>query len=263
MIPMTHANGPRDFAPERYRDYLYLLARLNLPRRLRSVLGASDMAHDTILKELKAADIAPVPGGPQDAAAAASARLSGRLMDIDSELPRLQERARARASKYPNWLLDEIEALKAERERVSEDLARLQHEAPSNPAVDLGEAQSLIDLLAKADDGRREELRRRLKARIRALVSEVWVLFHVGKRGKAPRHAHVQLFLRAGGVRNVLVCHPRPVPGVGPLPPGTDLRHYPSGAKAATEGTPVSRETSSAASSQAPPSRKRRAREKS
>src|SRR5262245_14408840 len=53
MSTMTQANGPRDFSPERYRDYLHLLARLNLPRRLRSVLGASDVAHDTILKAHK------------------------------------------------------------------------------------------------------------------------------------------------------------------------------------------------------------------
>jgi RNA polymerase sigma-70 factor, ECF subfamily len=47
---MTQANGSRTFAPERYRAYLHLLARLNLPRRLRGVLSASDLAHDTILK---------------------------------------------------------------------------------------------------------------------------------------------------------------------------------------------------------------------
>ena len=47
---MAEANGPGDFVPERYRAYLHLLARLNLPRRLRGVLSASDVAHDTILK---------------------------------------------------------------------------------------------------------------------------------------------------------------------------------------------------------------------
>ena len=47
---MAEANGPQQFAPERYREYLHLLARLNLPRRLRRVLSASDLAHDTILK---------------------------------------------------------------------------------------------------------------------------------------------------------------------------------------------------------------------
>src|SRR5262249_31209540 len=56
MIPMTQATGPRDFAPERYRDYLHLLARLNLPRRLRGVLGASDLAQDTTLKAHKKRD---------------------------------------------------------------------------------------------------------------------------------------------------------------------------------------------------------------
>src|SRR5262245_2270929 len=49
-VAMAEANGSGKFAPERYRAYLHLLARLNLPRRLRSVLSASDLAHDTILK---------------------------------------------------------------------------------------------------------------------------------------------------------------------------------------------------------------------
>ena len=50
MLSLTQAKGPRGFAPKRYRDYLHLLARLNLPRRLRGVLSASDLAHNTILK---------------------------------------------------------------------------------------------------------------------------------------------------------------------------------------------------------------------
>src|SRR5215468_8025624 len=50
MLSTTQENGPRDFAPERYRDYLHLLARLTLPRRLRGLLSASDLAQETILK---------------------------------------------------------------------------------------------------------------------------------------------------------------------------------------------------------------------
>src|SRR5262249_26210069 len=49
-VAMTPGPAPRKFSPERYRDYLHLLARLNLPRRLRSVLSASDVANETILK---------------------------------------------------------------------------------------------------------------------------------------------------------------------------------------------------------------------
>jgi RNA polymerase sigma-70 factor (ECF subfamily) len=47
---MEEGNGRPKFSPERYREYLHMLARLNLPKRLRSVLSASDVAHDTILK---------------------------------------------------------------------------------------------------------------------------------------------------------------------------------------------------------------------
>jgi RNA polymerase sigma-70 factor (ECF subfamily) len=47
---MTEETGSRPFAPERYREYLRLLARPRLPNRLRRLLSASDLAHETILK---------------------------------------------------------------------------------------------------------------------------------------------------------------------------------------------------------------------
>jgi RNA polymerase sigma-70 factor (ECF subfamily) len=50
---MTEENGSRKFAPERYREYLRLLARLQLPNRLLGLMSASDVAHDTILKAHK------------------------------------------------------------------------------------------------------------------------------------------------------------------------------------------------------------------
>jgi RNA polymerase sigma-70 factor (ECF subfamily) len=50
MAEETNGHG---FAPERYRDYLHVLARPRLPNRLHGRLSASDLVHDTILKAHK------------------------------------------------------------------------------------------------------------------------------------------------------------------------------------------------------------------
>jgi RNA polymerase sigma factor (sigma-70 family) len=52
-VAKAEANGSRTFAPERYRAYLRLLARLQLPKRLHRLLSASVVVHDTILKAHK------------------------------------------------------------------------------------------------------------------------------------------------------------------------------------------------------------------
>ena len=50
---MTEEHNARGFSPERYREYLRLLARPRLPKRLRRLLSASDVVHETILKAHK------------------------------------------------------------------------------------------------------------------------------------------------------------------------------------------------------------------
>jgi DNA invertase Pin-like site-specific DNA recombinase len=155
------------------------------------------------LKELRPADIVG-DGSHVNGREAEIARLSGRLLDIDNRLERARERART-ADDFDAFL-DLIQGLQAERKEVSERLAGLrQEEESSKPSADLGEAQSLISLLAQAPDDQREDLRRRLKARIRQLVTEIRVL--VVRRGR-DRLCVAQLWFRAGGRRrDILIYH--------------------------------------------------------
>jgi DNA invertase Pin-like site-specific DNA recombinase len=154
------------------------------------------------LRELRPEDITGEPSAVNDRKGEMS-RLSGRLLDIDSRLERARQRART--AKDFDAFLDLIQELQSERKRVSEQVAALQQEEEDGKPADLGEAQSLIGMLAQAPAGQRNDLRRRLKARIRQLVSGVWVL--VTARGWT-RLAAVQVWF-AGGQRRreYLILH--------------------------------------------------------
>jgi hypothetical protein len=87
---------------------------------------------------------------------------------------------------------------------MSDRLAELEHEAAAGRGADLGEAHSLIDLLARTPKAQRGEIRRRLKARILGLVREARVL--VVRRG-ADRLCAAQFHFRAGGRRDYVIYY--------------------------------------------------------
>jgi hypothetical protein len=154
------------------------------------------------LRELRPGDVTGEPAKADDKQAEVI-RLSARVLDLDDRIERTRQRART-ANDF-DVLLDLIVELQAERRQVAESLADLQREETSSRPASLGEAHSLIDLLARAAPEQREELRRRLKTRIRQLVSEMRVL--IVCRGRRDRVAAVQLFFAGGACRNYLVAH--------------------------------------------------------
>jgi len=153
------------------------------------------------LSELKPRDVADT--GKGDDRQAEIAALSGELLDIDSRLERT--RARARTTGDFDAFLDLIADLQAERKKVSERRAELEQQENGRASTDLGEAHSLIAMLDKAKPDQLADLRRRLKGRIRQLVSEAPVL--IVRQGRTCLCA-LQLYFRGTGkARDYLIIH--------------------------------------------------------
>jgi DNA invertase Pin-like site-specific DNA recombinase len=185
--------------------YRYLCQRRGariVGRSQRLNYEAFEAAVLSCFKELKPADIMP-DDGHVNGREAEIARLSGRLLDIDSRLERAQHKAQTAADF--DMFLSLIESLQTERREVSKRLAELREQEASQPAIELGESQGLIAMLTNAPVEQRQELRRRLKQRIRQLVASVWLL--IVRRGGS-RICAVQIFF-AGGERrrDYLILH--------------------------------------------------------
>jgi DNA invertase Pin-like site-specific DNA recombinase len=211
-MQLTHAMG-RKVEGERKR-YRYLASTMETgtpkpgPRVDYAVFEAAVLSK---LRELKPADVAP-DEAHANGRESEIARLSGRLLDIDSRLERTRQRAKT-AGDFDTYL-DLIEELQGERKQVSERLKELQEESESGQSsANLGEAQSLIEMLERVPESQREDLRRRLKGRIRQLVSEVWVL--TVPRGR-DRLIAVQVFFRSERRREYIIVN-RPGKMSGPI----------------------------------------------
>lgn len=153
------------------------------------------------LKELKPADISG-DAAPSDVQGEIG-RHEGRLLDIDARLARTRQRARS-DDDFDSFL-DLIKELQDERKIVSEELAKLREVEPRRAGADLGEVQTIAGLLERAKPEERVELRRRLKARLQQLVSEMLVL--VVALDHMNRAAAVQVHFTGGRTRNYLILH--------------------------------------------------------
>jgi DNA invertase Pin-like site-specific DNA recombinase len=139
-----------------------------------------------------AAELAADEGEPYREEIAA---LSGELIELDQKIERFKEKILV----APNFesLTDVLRRLEIRKRAKSRALEEARQEQANNHAETLGEARSIQVLLATCPREELLPLRTRLKARIRSLVKEAWVLIEGTRQGK---WATVQLFLHNGKV---------------------------------------------------------------
>jgi DNA invertase Pin-like site-specific DNA recombinase len=141
--------------------------------------------------------------GAVDDAKRELAAVEGKLEATGRKLEQVNERARREDDFSP--YLDLMKRLSDDKKALAARLEELKAQAQVDRPDSLCEARSLIGLLDGAEGEERQQLRRRVKARIRELVREVWVL--VEKFGRVPV-AHVQAYLNGGGVQYFTVHTP-------------------------------------------------------
>jgi DNA invertase Pin-like site-specific DNA recombinase len=207
---IVYALGRKGTGPRKRYVYLCPTQETGVPTRGRMDYAVFEHAILSKLRELRPSDIM-ADENHGNGREAEIARLSGHLLDLDSRLERARQRART--TKDFDAFLDLIQDLQTERKRVSEQLAELrQEEQAGHPSANLGEAHSLIDLLQQAPTDQRPKLRQRLKARIRQLIAEMWVL--VVARGSDRLYA-AQLWFRDGRTHRDYLLLYRPRKGNG------------------------------------------------
>lgn len=136
-------------------------------------------------------------------------------------------------------LTKSFRALALQKAEVVKELERLKMDSLTGHGETLAEVQSLIELLATAKEEELPSLRRRIKAALRRLVEDIYI---VRQRVSARKCiVHVMLYLRSGGPRYGRVLprgrSGRPLPGLCPWDLGTsdfrtgDIRGITSDAK--------------------------------
>lgn len=125
--------------------------------------------------------------------------LSARLASLDARIKAVKDRIKSDDAIEP--LLDALTALHDERTAVQGQLEQVQASLRCHKVEALGEAQGLISELDNANDP--NELRERIRAKLRQLIESVWVLIwdENGARrlvGQANFHDGTRRYFRAG-----------------------------------------------------------------
>ncbi|VTU01623.1 resolvase domain-containing protein : Resolvase OS=Rhodopirellula sallentina SM41 GN=RSSM_03343 PE=4 SV=1: Resolvase: Recombinase [Gemmataceae bacterium] len=156
------------------------------------------------LSELTAADIL---GGEDDGdeREAEIAGLTGKLVVLDHRIQDAEQKASDPTEENPEVYVGLLKTLHKTKRETVQRLEELKADAASCKAVNLGEVQSLLGLLASVKGDELKEVRRKLKAKVRSLVTEIWV--HITRVTHMTRVAQVQIHLRNGTIKKLAIQH--------------------------------------------------------
>jgi DNA invertase Pin-like site-specific DNA recombinase len=137
------------------------------------------------LRELDPQEVLPSSQGGRDAAVI----LTGRLTAVGAEIEKLKDRLESR---FTDAVADVLERKEAEKRSLEGQLAEVRKEAAAPVETAWKDCKGLIGILTEAKGTEEEnEVRTRLQAALRRILSEVWCLFV--SRGRE-RIAVVQAF---------------------------------------------------------------------
>lgn len=157
------------------------------------------------LCELTPKDLADPAAGDQKGAAEAIKKLGEKLFEIDEKSREVEEKFVDPKNKIPGKvLLNLMSQLAESRAEIEGKLTRLKEQTVGTRPGGLKDAQTVIGEMMKTGSGEeRERYRRKARSRLRWLLTEIWV--HIEKVNHVRQFAHVQLFLRNGAKKDLVV----------------------------------------------------------
>lgn len=155
------------------------------------------------LSELTSADVLGEEKG--DERETEIADLSGKLVVMDHRIQDAEQKAADPEEESPETYVGLLKTLHRSKKETVRRLEELKADAASCKAVNLGEVQSLLGLLGSVKGDELKEVRRKLKSKVRSVVSEIWV--HITRVSHMQRVAQVQIHLRKGTVKKMAIQH--------------------------------------------------------
>ena len=133
------------------------------------------------------------------------ADLTSKLAVMDHRIEDAEQKASDPMEENPEVYVGLLKTLHKTKKETARRLEELKADAASSKAVNLADVQSMLGLMESVKDEELREFRRKLKAKVRGFVSEIWV--HITRVTHMTRVCQIQIHLRSGVCKKVVIQH--------------------------------------------------------